>query len=245
MINELRRMAYLDAMGVHSYISRTQLPGAAASRRLVIVRPEAAAGGRTAPAAAREVRRAALRLPEVEETSTPVTPGPTDTAADDSAVQPALELPRFSLAAIIAGDWLWLEELDGLPLATEQVQLVQAMAQALQRVGALVEGRSGQESPGPARPQVIQFDWPMHNNPQLDLGAQAARASVAGFIGRKLEQFHCQGLILLGESCKTRVPLDQLGDTPVTATLGSAAMLADPSLKKQAWRDLFALAARH
>ena len=36
-MNELRRMAYLDALGVDSYVSRVQLPGAAATRRLAIV----------------------------------------------------------------------------------------------------------------------------------------------------------------------------------------------------------------
>ncbi len=239
MMNELRRMAYLDAMGVHSYISRSQLPGAAASQRLVIVRTEAAAAGPAAPAEVEDVRRVLAPVPQVEETTVPVTPTPAATAAADSATQPAAELPRFSLAAMIAGDWLWLEELNGLPLATEQVQLVQAMARALQRA-------TGQDEdlPGLARPQVVQFDWPMHNNPQLDLGVQAARAGVAGFIERKLEQYHCRGLILLGASCKARVPVDELGDTPVTATLGTAAMLADPQLKKQAWHDLLALAAR-
>ena len=34
-MNELRRMAYLNALGVDCYVSRTQLPGAAVTRRLV------------------------------------------------------------------------------------------------------------------------------------------------------------------------------------------------------------------
>ena len=36
-MNELRRMAYLDALGIDSYVSRTQLPGAAVTRRLAIL----------------------------------------------------------------------------------------------------------------------------------------------------------------------------------------------------------------
>jgi hypothetical protein len=36
-MNELRRMAYLNALGVDCYVSRTQLPGAAVTRRLAIV----------------------------------------------------------------------------------------------------------------------------------------------------------------------------------------------------------------
>ena len=35
-MNELRRMAYLDALGIDSYVSRSQLPGAALTRRLAI-----------------------------------------------------------------------------------------------------------------------------------------------------------------------------------------------------------------
>jgi len=42
-VNELRRMAYLEAMGIDGYISRTPLPGAAPTRRLAIVRSAAPA----------------------------------------------------------------------------------------------------------------------------------------------------------------------------------------------------------
>ena len=36
-MNELRRMAYLDALGIDAYVSRGQLPGAAVTQRLAIV----------------------------------------------------------------------------------------------------------------------------------------------------------------------------------------------------------------
>ena len=36
-MNEIRRMAYLDAMGIDAYVSRAHLPGAAVTQRLVII----------------------------------------------------------------------------------------------------------------------------------------------------------------------------------------------------------------
>ena len=36
-MNEVRRATYLDAIGVVSYVSRQQQPGAARTRRIVVV----------------------------------------------------------------------------------------------------------------------------------------------------------------------------------------------------------------
>jgi hypothetical protein len=131
---------------------------------------------------------------------------------------------RFSLAAITAGGCIWVEELAQGALAREQVQLVRAMASAV----------SGQ---GDA-PKVQQFDWPLHNNHQLDLGEEAARAGVAGFLQRQIDQQGCRGLVLLGDGSSARVAVDMLGDITVVRTLDTLSLLADPRLKKQAWRDL-------
>ena len=74
-MNELRRMAYLDAMGVDAYVSRGQLAGAALTRRLVIVPARTAtapaaqsripAAGGTA-AAVDPVPQVAARIPRIE-----------------------------------------------------------------------------------------------------------------------------------------------------------------------------------
>jgi hypothetical protein len=154
------------------------------------------------------------------------------------SAQQGTAAPRFSLVAIVAGDWLWLEELDGMPLTTEQVQLVQAMAQALvlRRESGAGAGPAAAQTDA-ARPQVEQFDWPIHTNHQLDLGADAARASVAGFVGRRLEQHKCRGLVLLGQSCAMRVPPQEVKMLTVS-TASSAQILAQPALKRTVWRDL-------
>jgi hypothetical protein len=227
-MNELKRRAYLDAMGIDSYVSRSQLPGAAVTHRLVVLPRELIATPATTevgPADAPDVvltrQSRAPQLPRIE---TPSRTPPGGEAAPRTAQPRQDAVIRFSLAAIVAGGYLWLEDLQERPLAREQVQLMQAMARALGEAG----------SP----PEVAQFDWPMHNNQQLALGEEAARASVAGFIARKLEQQHCHALVLLGEPCKAWVPLEQLGSTNIVSTVSTAQMLADPQLKKQAWGDL-------
>ena len=246
-MNELRRMAYLDALGIDSYVSRAQLPGAAVTQRLVIVAQPA----RTAPekggvdladTVSLDTPRATPASPAAKEGFTRPdfglgVAGPSAAAEPVREQSPANEPPpRFTLSAIIAGEWLWLEELDGMPLTTNQVQLVQSMTLALGRENAGNNGGAAAAAQV-GRPEVAQFDWPMHNNRQLDQGEEAARASVAAFINRKLEQRGCRGLILLGQACAQRVPLPQL-QVATVCTLSSAEILANPMLKRQVWQDL-------
>jgi hypothetical protein len=42
----------------------------------------------------------------------------------------------------------------------------------------------------------------------------------------------------LGQGCEARVALEQLDCARLARTVSTAAMLADPLLKKQAWHDL-------
>ncbi len=223
-MNERSRNAYLDAMGIDTYVARAQLPGAAPG----LVRPVIP----RAPAPASPVSPTSL-LREVIPAPASVTPARVAAESTPAAMEasdqrrPPDPVARFSLGAVVAGQLLWLEELQDGPLSAQQVQLVQGMARAL---GA-----------GDEKPEVSQFDWPMHNNQQLDLGTSAASAALAGFIGRKLEQQTCRGVVLLGEQCRLRVPLDQLGTATLVATVSTAEMLLEPRCKKQAWRDLQAL----
>lgn len=235
-MNELRRMAYLDALGVDSYVSRTQLPGAAVTRRLAIV----STLSRTVPVISGNApdMPATSLLPRQLDAQTRT--GSTRVARVDSeadspplaseSAQRAESVPRFSLIAIVAGDWLWLEELPDTLLTTEQVRLVQSMAQALLL-------NQGQRAEAVTKPDVAQFNWPIHTNHQLDLGAEAARASVAGFVARRLEQHRCRGLVLLGQACVDHVPLTEMTIRSVS-TASSAEILASPALKRQVWCDL-------
>jgi len=236
-MNELRRMAYLDALGVDAYVSRRQLPGAAETRRLAVARP-----GPGQPAPRTSPQPPSRPLAQGELPAAPVTPsvapraarvaGAAAPGADRTSASDAL-IPRFSLSTIVAGEWLWLEELGEMPLTVAQVQLVDAMARALSRASP-----SGAAPPG--KPDTAQFDWPIHTNRQLALDEEASRAAVAGFVRRRLEQFGCAGLVLLGQACRARVPAAEL-DVQVVHTASTAEMLARPGLKPQVWRDLLPL----
>ena len=221
-MHELRRLAYLSALGIDSYVSRSQLPGAAATRRLAVIpaRRENAVPVQHAVAVVRD------RLPA--DAHTPVSaPEPSGSAPLEGQ-----KTIRFSLAAVIAGGLLWLEELGDLPLAREQVHLIAAMARALS-LSAAHAAETAHE--------VNQFDWPIHHNAQLDQGEGAARAAVAGFIGRKLEQHACRGMVLLGEGSPDRVDLGMLPEAACVRIPGTLAMLSDPRHKKRAWTALLQL----
>ena len=242
-MNELKRMAYLEALGIDSYVSRRQWPGAAVTRRLalaprtVAALPVAAVPSASAPETGQPVRPLALLADPPPRAKARPAPGPGPQEAAQAAA-----VPRFSLVTIAAGDWLWLEELVGLPLTTAQVQLVQAMARAL--LAERARHHVAQFSESTVRADVLQFDWPLHDNRQLDQGEAAAQAGLAGFLARRLEQQGSRALVLLGASGAARVPVRELG-VPVIRTISSADMLATPTLKRQAWQDLQALLSSH
>jgi hypothetical protein len=116
-----------------------------------------------------------------------------------------------------------LEDLGDMPLAQEQVQLIAAMATAM--------------AAGGNKPMVAQFDWPMHQNQQLDLGPEAAMTSFGSFVERQLSDSNCAGIVLLGTAVGRRLP----GDLSCPHRLeipGTRDMLENPRLKRQAWSSL-------
>tara|TARA_R110001599_G_scaffold353463_1_gene592966 strand:+ start:9660 stop:10361 length:702 start_codon:yes stop_codon:yes gene_type:complete len=226
-MDELTRTRYLQALGTDSYISRRQLPGAAATRRLAIVQSSPRPLPQAVPALAESVARGPsvpVKMPRLEADSAVAAPE----AAPGRPVDLKRNDPEFSLVAIHCGGWLWLEEQGDAGLLSEQLLLVQSMAVAL----GMTKGDADK------RASSARFDWPIHKNRQLDQGEDAARSSVAGFIQRKLEQLCCQGLVLLGRECEGRLALDQLDCARVARTVSTAQMLRNPLLKQQAWRDL-------
>lgn len=236
-MNELRRVAYLEAMGIDTYVSRRQLPGAAVTSRLAVVGRRAAAPS-SAPASLGDIKDRLTKTERNRSDSSGVVRDRAERPAPSGkdAAPEGVKLPRFSLSAIVAGQWLWLEELGDMPLTVEQVRLVEAMARALVQAGA-------KDDDGPAvvnKPEVTQFDWPIHTNRQLELGEEAARAAVAGFVSRRLEKFNCAGLVLLGGPCVERVPANEIG-ARIVRIQGSLDILANPALKPQVWRDLVQL----
>ena len=233
---ELRRLASLEAMGIQSYVSRRQLPGAAVTRRLAVVRSDAV----ESPPVATEALSGAGGSPGVS--LLPQLGANARGATSDSRATPrrppevesrASVALRFNLALMAAGEWLWLEEIEEDAMSPDQMLLVQAMARALLAVTG-----AGASNPAAAPLQVEYFSWPLHDNRQLDQGEEAARYGVAGFLQRRLETRECSGLVLLGEACQARVSRELLNCRQVVAIAGTASMLADPLQKKQAWREL-------
>ncbi len=227
----LHKLAYLQALGVPTYVSRRQARGAAPSRRLVQVRAEQAAPpgavSRLPPGSRESTRVEKSAPPRRKAGDSPVRP------AAAQAVEPA-DACNFSLVTLFAGEWLWLENLGEMPLTSDQVQLVQAVAHALAFRGG-VDGVAG--PPGTVAPQVSTFKWPLHSNRQLDSGLDAARASLAAFLGRRIEELGCAGIVLLGDECAHWVETSRL-QVPAVTIPGTARMLRDPDLKRHAWRAL-------
>lgn len=234
-MHELSRLAYLEAMGIDHYLSRSQLPGAAPTTRLAIVsRPAPVPVDSAPPKGGIDAVDDVERMPRLEREK-PRSLDENRRVPPSATRSTGKSIDRFSLATIVAGRWLWVEDLRGMPLARDQVQLMQAMALALEQLSA--HSPAPRESSGLPRADVAQFDWPIHTNQQLDLGEEAARTALLGFLGRKIEQGGL-GLVLLGTAGAQRVPLGELACPRVAVSHSTAELLADPSLKKKAWAEL-------
>lgn len=236
-LHALQRRRYLDAMGITSYVSRGPLPGAAPTQRLAVVR-QPAPGGVTPRHEAEQTRRAPTAPPAAsplkdllqQPATASVTAQPAQATAAVARQGSRVAAPRFSLSIIFSGNIAWMEDLQGRPLATEQLQLVHAMARALGPVGSA--------------PEALQFDWPPHNNQQLDIGPEGASAALSGFLGRQLEQRQCRGVVLLGDGHLTHVPEALFSGMTLVRTDSTATMLEQPQRKRQVWLDLQALVSR-
>jgi len=234
-MHELTRRSYLESMGIVSYISRGQLPGAAPTRRLVVSRrspasPTPAAVPADMPATHAESSTAAAFREAADTVKTQLGAVKTQVATPAAVQSSIVAAPGFSIVAVIVGGYLWLEELAGSAVFREQIHLIRAMAKAL----GMAEGEV----------DVSQFDWPIHSNAQLDLGEDAARAGLAGFVRGKIDRGRCRGIIILGSPCRQKLDIAQLEPGQCVSTLSTGEMLREPQLKKQAWRDLLSIANR-
>lgn len=237
-MHELTRRAYLDAMGIETYISRAQVPGSAVTRKLAVVKslrvhPTDSAIEKTAAAPAAALASAGAQMPSLDFETQPRSKlvvadvGPDKTSSVNTKAAAVVE---FGIAAFITEGWLWLEELPlQQALMQDQAQLVQAMASAL--------------GWGSGKPEVTQFNWPIYTNNQFDTGIDAARGALGGFINRKLEQSGARGVVLLGEACAHWVALDQLSAEQKILTVSTAQMLREPASKKRAWQGLLPYSA--
>lgn len=228
---EIARLRALQAMGITPLVARRGLPGAAPSRHLRLraaasapargrdseAPPASAAAGPSATTA--QALRDSLSPRGEKDAAPPATPAASAPSAGASTEQ-------FHLAVVQAGDRLWVEDLHAAVLAREQVDLIAAIAAALLHP----------EMPS-NRPRVAQFDWPLHGNRQLDLGADEAAASLASFLNRQLDERGCIELMCLGDAATARLRGLTLAcarrDLPSTREL-----LAEPLRKRELWAAL-------
>ena len=226
-MNELNRMRYLQAIGIDTYVSRSQLPGALPTRRLALVARQApsisAPQRQEAPAKSHPGQMPQMDIPERKR------PEP---KAEAPSVRPVPTSPavRFSLAAIFCGGIAWVESLGERPLAKEQVQLIRAMARA-------VHGSAD-------TPKVAQFDWPVHNNPQLDQGKDAASAALTAFILRHIDEQKCRALVVLGDDATDLFTGAETGGLSRIETCSTVQMIEQPGHKRRVWADLQPLVLR-
>jgi hypothetical protein len=245
-VNEIQRLAYLDVLGIDSYISRSQLPAAAPSRRLRVVRPAQArpAAQKLVPAPASAPEQLAASAHRAARaagpgTDIPATSQPLDTAPTASTAKLAPEIdvehtavveppPIFSVSACYLGGRYWLDEVPrARELGDDYLVLLQGICIALDL------------DPGSA--VLDRFDWPMHHNRQLDQGQEAARHGFEGFIRARLEQRQVSGIVLLGEPEGGWFDASVFSGLQMLTTVSAWRMLKQPELKNVAWRDLKSL----
>ncbi len=152
--------------------------------------------------------------------ATPVSPQPSRPATAPASAS----TERFRLAVVCAGR-LWIEELGDGAIAREQVDLVSAIGRALMHPKESAAARVG------------QFDWPMHQNGQLDLGADEAAASLQGYLGRQLDDHQCVAAFCLGQGAHARIKGLMLPCATVVLP-STRELLENPLRKRELWELL-------
>ncbi|MDH2433973.1 hypothetical protein QCD60_15510 [Pokkaliibacter sp. MBI-7] len=263
-IDESQRQAYLEAMGIESWVPRTVLPGAApscyfawdwdgsaASMAEGVAPPPAAVPGvapmeesAPAPVMSRESARAEL---------VPATAAPAPVA---KAVQPApaspvreralastdtAEVPEFHLACMVFSAGVVLTELPLKMRALGEQHLT-----LLVNLLTAVSGR--RETLG----KISYFRWPMIRTRGVDQSAAVAQLTLQRWLD-KLRPEQQPALLVLGEQairhclqldpehCDWRQLHTAQGWDAVAVSHGLHALLNIPSLKAETWQHVQAL----
>lgn len=249
MIPEQRRRAYLDAMQVATWLPRTELPFAAASRLELLEPlheeafepvPEPVA---VTPAAVREapVERPKIEIPR---------PGaqPRQTAVEPPAAEPepaeekparvSVPPPRFSLQLLRAGDCALLVELPtGQPFQSRDPAYI--LLKDLLRAAGL-----------PDSPQLLgePVRWPLLVRGNMDQGPQAALEFVQSFVAARLEEQPSACLWLVGlpairfagesdeHSYNRELQIEGLG--ACWALPGLELLMEEPARKRELWQAM-------
>ena len=206
---EMARRKALEAMGIDVYVSRFDLPGAAAAVRQkvessspsLVPDHSSETGAVVAETASRRSKTAA---------PTPVT---------SAAVRERSEAVRFSMLLASAGPFLWIEQLsDGL-IRQDQLALINAMARAISPQASI---------------RQQQFDWPMRGGSAVASDAESAKQALQGLIQRMAREVNAKRVVVMG-ACPFLS--DRIAQSAVVIP-STLAMLSNASLKREAWQAL-------
>lgn len=229
-MDEYRRLAYLEAMGVDSYFPIFRLPGAKPSERCAL------------PAVAEEVAgRAADTVVDVATDSAPAEPQKrtapnlggllesegrsASKPAPTPEPEPAEEAPRFALRLIHTDCGFLL--VDSLSETVSEKRLLRFVSNLLLAVTRQQD----------IRLSTAVFRWPMAENPLLDNGEAAAREALHAGITANIERHSVRWLILMGEPAAAYLDVDELAVAAVTLP-APVEVFRDPQRKRDIWEKL-------
>ncbi len=167
------------------------------------------------------------------------------TLAATSSVEPVNTdgdiIPEFSLSIIRGANILLVDE--GLNGNVDQVEYLTLLHNMLFALGAEVQQLS-----------IERFNWPMVKSAQFDQTALAAKQTLQAFIAKQLSQLDSSYLLVMGESAKTYLAAELTSDneklshgrfmsckvleSQLICTHSASAMLINPELKREIWKDL-------
>lgn len=211
---EMARRQALKAMGIVSYVSRYDLPGAAPAQRQSLSPPPAPTVTQP-PDAPRSKAPSTVSSQRVQSHAAP----------ESSVVKPAGDAVQFSMLIVSAGQFLWLEQLpDGL-IRQDQLALINSMACAVSGAGFEMTQQ--------------QFDWPLRGNSALGSDAESAKQALQGLIQRMAREVDARRVVAMGD-CQF-LP-DRIAQSAVSIP-STMAMLVDATHKQAAWQSLKPLKA--
>jgi hypothetical protein len=250
-MNELQRQAYMEAMGVDSYVPRLVLPAALpsqlcewpvmeaspASPSPVSASPDTITAETPAPvraagngsAAAMQALLGENAKPSVKKVAPAASQGLVKANTNKKAV------PHFSLSIISGNNILIVDEsLPGHVNPEDYLLLLHNMLFAL--------------GVGKQQLSIDTFNWPVSKNSQVDQSETAARQAIDAFLAKKSEQLKSQYLIVMGASAANFVTNKVLVagvltrhdylDIELIHTSSASPMLSDALLKRKVWQDL-------
>lgn len=247
---ELRRRAYLDAMQVATWLPRTELPFAAASRAELQAPPpvEVPEEVISEPLAvvAEVVREAPVERPRIEIPRPGVqplqpaaeAPAPEPEAVEEKPARISAPPPRFSLQLLRAGDCALLVELPtGEPFQSRDPAYI--LLKDLLRAAGL-----------PDSPQLLgePVRWPLLVRGQMDQGPEAALEFVQSFVAARLEEQPSACLWLVGlpairfagegdeHSYNRELQVEGLG--ACWAVPGLEQLMEEPMRKRELWQAM-------